>query len=82
MEKHMNYLRIFKFFYVTTLFAMFLRFFGLQSLYQYADGRYNMMTEMIDTDGEDVPAPAFTVLNFNRSLEKYYYKNQVCFHNN
>ena len=55
------------------LLLLFFIFFGLQSLEQYLAGKYQIVTEVVPTDGSDVPAPTFTVVKYNpeRNIWKY-----------
>ena len=52
---------------------LFFHLFGLQSLQQYMAGKYQIVTEIVTTDGSDVPAPTFTVVKYNpeRNIWKY-----------
>ena len=40
-------------------------------------GKYQIVTEIVTTDGSDVPAPTFTVVNYNPDIDYYFYEKQV-----
>ena len=73
----MNLLFI-KVLYIILLFVVFFSLFGMKSLSQFLDGKYNLVTEMLDTDGDDVPAPSFTVLKYKNTINSTdYFRDQV-----
>ena len=73
----MNLLFI-KVLYIILLFVVFFSLFGMKSLSQFLDGKYNLVTEMLETDGDDVPAPSFTVLKYKNTINSTeYFRDQV-----
>ena len=77
----MNLLFI-KVLYIILLFVVFFSLFGMKSLSQFLDGKYNLVTEMLDTDGDDVPAPSFTVLKYKNTINSTdYFRDQVSLYN-
>ena len=77
----MNLLFI-KVLYIILLFVVFFSLFGMKSLSQFLDGKYNLVTEMLDTDGDDVPAPSFTVLKYKNTIDSTdYFRDQVYLYN-
>ena len=77
----MNLLFI-KVLYIILLFVVFFSLFGMKSLSQFLDGKYNLVTEMLDTDGDDVPAPSFTVLKYKNTIDSTdYFRDQVSLYN-
>ena len=68
--------------YIILLFVVFFSLFGMKSLSQFLDGKYNLVTEMLDTDGDDVPAPSFTVLKYKNTINSTdYFRDQVSLYN-
>ena len=63
------------------LLLLFFIFFGLQSLQQYMAGKYQIVTEIVATDGSDVPAPTFTVVKHNpiRNIWDYQIKGLLLY---
>ena len=46
-----------KLMYIFILCFLLIYMFGWESMTQFIAGDYNMVTKIIDSDGEDVPAP-------------------------
>ena len=68
-----------KLMYIFILCFLFIYMFGWESMTQFIAGDYNMVTKIIDSDGEDVPAPSFAVFVKNSSFQRsiFFYINEV-----
>ena len=40
-------------------------------------GKYQIVTEVVTTDGSDVPAPTFTVVNYKPDIDYSFHEKQV-----
>ena len=69
---------ILKWFYALILLILFFVLFGYQSIDQFMAKKYNMVTEIVNSDGTDVPAPQLTVLRINSNDKNVsYFQDKV-----
>ena len=61
--------------YALVLLIIFSYLFGFEAMSKWMAGEYHMVTKIVSSDGEDVPAPTLTVVNFKPQTQSGYYEN-------